>query len=335
MKFLKWAAFSLLGLIVIVGISAVVLWVTTDGDYVVLATVTDDPDVPAIDIKNVRLHTETFGDTNNPTIVVLHGGPGGDYRSLLGLTALSDHYRVVFYDQRGAGLSERVSTEALTVEDYVGELDALIDLLAVDDDLILIGHSWGATLAAAYIGQYPERVDAAILMEPGYLDGAERDQFLVTSRGMMAGFDFIKQAVVTGFQAQHVDGPDSAAANDFLIGEMAHVFANDAQNPYHCPGREYDAPYWRFGATASQASAAFSNKSLDAVSTNLSLSEAPVLILSGACNNWLGEPLQAQHVGLFQNAELIVIDNAGHELVWDRPDATLRAISKFLAVARN
>ena len=33
----------------------------------------------------------------------------------------------------------------------------------------LVGHSWGAMLASAYLGQYPEKVDHAVLAEPGFL----------------------------------------------------------------------------------------------------------------------------------------------------------------------
>jgi proline iminopeptidase len=73
------------GLLLAVVLGAVVLFLITDGEYRVPATVTDDPSLPAIDIHVVRLHAETFGSPGNPVVLVLHGGPGGDYKSLLGL----------------------------------------------------------------------------------------------------------------------------------------------------------------------------------------------------------------------------------------------------------
>src|SRR5690242_445823 len=71
-------------------------------------TVAEDPSLPAIDVAGTRFHAEAFGDPNAPVILVLHGGPGSDYRCLLPLKALADDgYRVAFWDQRGTGLSTR------------------------------------------------------------------------------------------------------------------------------------------------------------------------------------------------------------------------------------
>src|SRR5262245_44675256 len=71
-------------------------------------TVHQDPTLPRIQINGTLLHAESFGDPAGPTVLVLHGGPGSDYRSLLHLKALADDgYKVVFWDQRGAGLSQR------------------------------------------------------------------------------------------------------------------------------------------------------------------------------------------------------------------------------------
>ena len=71
-------------------------------------TVTEDPTLPQIPINGTRLHAEAFGDPAAPTVIALHGGPGGDYRGMLDLRALADDgYHVVFWDNRGAGLSQR------------------------------------------------------------------------------------------------------------------------------------------------------------------------------------------------------------------------------------
>jgi len=123
--------------------TALALFFTTSGQYPVLATVLDDASLPQIEINGVRLHAETYGDPSNPVIIVLHGGPGGDYRSQLGAKSLADTNFVVFYDQRGAGLSERVPAEELTVRAYMAELDAVIEKYSPDRPVTLLGHSWG------------------------------------------------------------------------------------------------------------------------------------------------------------------------------------------------
>ena len=46
-------------------------------------TVEEDPSLPRIEVNGTTLHAEAFGDPSAPMVMMLHGGPGGDYRSLL------------------------------------------------------------------------------------------------------------------------------------------------------------------------------------------------------------------------------------------------------------
>jgi len=75
-------------------------------------TVIDDATLPSVMINGSLLHSEAFGNPTDPMIVTIHGGPGVDYRSILNFKDLADDgYYVVFYDQRGSGLSERHDEE--------------------------------------------------------------------------------------------------------------------------------------------------------------------------------------------------------------------------------
>ena len=133
-------------------------------------TVDEDPSLPAIAVNGTLLHSEAVGDPTDPMIVVIHGGPGADYRSMLQCADLAaDGYYVVFYDQRGCGLSQRHDAEIYTVQLFIDDLAAVIDHYRQGDNqrVFLLGHSWGAMLATAYINLYPEQVNGAILAEPG------------------------------------------------------------------------------------------------------------------------------------------------------------------------
>jgi proline iminopeptidase len=307
----------------------VVMFVGTRGDYPVARLVTDDPALPSKTVAGIQLHMRIVtGPEGAPTIIVLHGGPGGDFRSLQALEALSDQFTVVFYDQRGAGLSERVSADMLTLEGHLDELQAVIELTSPDQAPILIGHSWGAMLAAAYIGQNPSAVQSAVLVEPGYLDAAGREAWEAESATYMSGLHYIWQGFTTGFRAQHVSSPDTAAPDDFLIGHMVSVFTNHPGNPYHC-GNGYNAPNWRFGALASKTWSDAPPAVVDQIGSDLLQFKGLVLLMNGECNDWLG-PLQQQHLSRFTNAELVTISEAGHDVVWDNPDATITAIRSFL-----
>ena len=268
------------------------------------------------------------GPTDAQTIVVLHGGAGGDFRSLAGLSALSDTHRVVFYDQRGAGLSERVAAEHLTLDGYLAELDAVIVMASPARPVVLIGHSWGAMLASAYLGAHPDRVSRAILIEPGYLDAEGKAAWEARAAQYMSGPGYLWQAILNGFGAAHISGPDNHASDDYLIGQMVGIFANHPESPYHC-GEGYTAPSWRFGALASARWRDAPETDLDRIAQG-SEYPGPVLFLAGACNDWTGAPLQRQQAALFSDARLEVIAEAGHDVVWDNPDATLPVIRAFL-----
>ncbi|MCI5038365.1 MAG: alpha/beta hydrolase [Donghicola eburneus] len=307
----------------------VTLFIGTRGTYVVAPLVTVDATLPSANIGGVQLHLrQVDGPAGAPTIIVLHGGPGGDFRSLLALSALSKTYNVVFYDQRGAGLSERVPAEQLTLNDYISELNSVKRLVSPNAPVTLIGHSWGAMLATAYLGVYPEDVTAAVLIEPGYLDSAGKSAWDEVASRYMSGAKYWVEAALTGFRTQHVDGPDPAAADDFLVGHMVGVFTNHPENPYHC-GDGYAARSWRFGATASRAWADTSDADVDRLTEQVRRFDRPVLLLAGECNNWLG-PLQSIHMQFFVNADLQIIPNAGHDVIWDNPEASIDAIRQFL-----
>ena len=309
------------------------LYVGTMGDYPVPATVTDDPALPRIEVGGVTLHAESFGDPANPAIVVLHGGPGADYRSLLPLQALSDSYHVTFYDQRGAGLSERVPAEALTLQTHLAELAGVLDHVSPDAPVILIGHSWGAMLASAFLGAHPDRVAAAVLIEPGFLSAAEAEAWGLRSQEIIRQPGMIWLGLRTGFASAHVDGPDDSAAQDFLIVQMMHGFASDPATGYACPGESYDSPSWRAGGAAGQAvQTQASDADFDALGGQAHRFDGPVLLIAGDCSSWIGEDHQRGHLDRFTGARLVVIPGAGHDSVDDAPEATIAEIRAFLAL---
>jgi proline iminopeptidase len=301
------------------------LWVTRAPPDVP-ATVSDDPALPRLAGDGVLLHGRVTGPEAAPLAIVLHGGPGGDHRSLLALEGLAPRHRVLVYDQRGAGLSERVAADRLAVGDHLADLDALIAGHG-GGPVLLIGHSWGAMLATAYLGHRPEAVAAAVLIEPGFLDAEGHAAFETRRAALSRSPRVIGAGVLAGFRARGVTD-DGDAARDSVVGAVVHAFADHPANPYHCPGRAWDAPAWRFGARASDTFWSDPAPAIAAMAPGMSYA-GPVLILAGGCNDWTGPPLQRRHAALFPQARMEVIPEAGHDTVWDRPEATLSAIRRF------
>ena len=329
-RFLRWTLRLVAAATVALACLTAGLWVATSGTYAVPSLVTDDHSLPSARIEGHRLHLRVFdGPAGGGTVIVLHGGPGGDFRSLLALSALSETHRVVFYEQRGAGLSERAEDGGLMLDGYLNELAAVVAHVAPDGPVTLIGHSWGAMLAAAYLERAPEQVAGLVLIEPGYLDAAGREAWQRESRRYMSGPDWWTKGLMAGFRAARVTGPDAEARADFLVGQMVRAFVDHPQNPYHC-GDGYAAPGWRFGARASAAWDGAPAAEVNRIGAAAASFAGPVLFVAGACNGWMGPALQSAHAARFANADMVEIPQAGHDVVWDNPDATLAAIRDWL-----
>jgi proline iminopeptidase len=100
-------------------------------------------------------------------VIVVHGGPGMDHLTLeADLTPLEKHHRVIYYDQRGGGLSSLPADPALlTIEHHVADLEALRKALGLEK-VTLLAHSFGPAVAASYAIRYPERVERMIFLGP-------------------------------------------------------------------------------------------------------------------------------------------------------------------------
>jgi pimeloyl-ACP methyl ester carboxylesterase len=93
----------------------------------------------------VSLNVEEVGD--GFPLVVLHGGPGLDHRGFRPyLDPLGDEFRLLYVDERGQGLSDRVDPATLSLERFARDVDLLADALALEH-FALLGHSFGAIIA--------------------------------------------------------------------------------------------------------------------------------------------------------------------------------------------
>ncbi len=204
-------------------------------------TAGEDSDLPQLKInvvgKERAVHLQTFGNPENPPLFVLPGGPGADFRLLLPLQIFSDRYFVVMWDSRGAGLSERVTKEELTIGSFPDEVEAIRSALAPGKKLTLCGHSFGAGVVAYYTSEYPENVEQLILIEPGPLTNEGRKNY---NGGEIGSF-----AVVEDFfwQNEILTSKDHAAADYKAITVLP-----EANRTFSCNGEIPEDPFWRFGA---------------------------------------------------------------------------------------
>jgi proline iminopeptidase len=114
------------------------------------------------------LYWEACGSPAGKPAVVLHGGPGSG--CIPGLRRYFDPraYRIVLFDQRGAGRSlphasdPATGLNANTTHHLIADIERLREHLGVSRWLVW-GLSWGSTLALAYAERYPRRVSEIVL----------------------------------------------------------------------------------------------------------------------------------------------------------------------------
>ncbi|MDH5638744.1 MAG: alpha/beta hydrolase [Nitrospinota bacterium] len=339
MKKLAKITFGLLGgFLISLAILAGIAYVLTDAEYQVAKTVADDPSIAHIEVNSVKLHAETFGDKMNPPVVVLHGGPGNDYRMLLPLKELADEFYLIFYDQRGTGLSERVAAERITVDSYFDDLGSVIDHFAPGRNVHIIGHSWGAMLGSGFTARNPGRVDKLVLSEPGFLNPALGKEFATKLRPKSAA----KFAWALGsmfFRALHVEGPDEQAWLDYIVVQIMESKESDADPTagYYC-GDDVSTgsmPFWRPGAVAAySAQTAPTNEQgepdIDLVA-GIEKWPGTALFLAGECNRLIGQKWQEEnHLPLYPRAQMTVIPGSGHTMFGERPVEVNAAIRAYL-----
>ncbi len=278
-------------------------------------TVIEDTSIPSIAINNTILHSETFGNPNDPMVLVIHGGPGADYRSILNCSQLSeDGFFVVFYDQRGCGLSKRHPKEIYNTQLMIDDLEAVINYYkGQNQKVFLLGHSWGAMLAAGYLDQNPNFVDGAIFIEPGGFTWKDTKKYLENTQPTDLFDETLNDFV---YQDQFITGSDYNTLDyKFSLGS-----ANEAESG-NKTGLTEPTPYWRFGY---HCRAGLMDHVIDNpfdFTSQLHQFQPKSLFIYSELNKAYGKSHAELVSSSLSNVELVEIQNAGHELIHSNWDA--------------
>jgi proline iminopeptidase len=310
MKKLKTSFLLATLLIIIAGCTKGKL-ITEAGNLVPL-TVEKDVSLSSIFINDSKFHAETFGNPANKMLVILHGGPGSDYRSLLNCKEFANQgYYVVFYDQRGSGLSVRHSKNEYTIQLMIDDLHEVINYYrtSTSQKIFLLGHSWGAILATAYINQYPSAIRGVVLGEPGGFKWQDIKEYVARARDFRFTSEALNDALyldqfITGRETDH-------AVLDYKLGLLG---ATDAakDNP---TGNEGLLPFWRAGAVVNKALFDLGEKEQPDWTGNLQLFTTKVLFAYSERNKAYGLTHAQRISSAYPNVQLEKINGAGHDFI--------------------
>jgi proline iminopeptidase len=290
-------------------------------------TVEEDLSLASISVNGTTLHAENFGNPNRPLVVFLHGGPGSDYRNGLHAKQLSNNgYHVIFYDQRGTGLSKRHDKNTYSIQLYLDDLTAVIEHFktASNQKVFLFGHSWGAMLAAAYINKYPSKINGVIFAEAGGFNKQLLDEYGQASRKLNLFSETTNDVMyydqfLTGRQNQHeIMDYKMAVASSFS-------FAKGNEE-----GIEGPSPFWRNGATVLHAFMDIAENDGFDFTTNLYQYQTNVLFIYGEKNKSYGLKFAKKEAAFFPNHEIAQINDTGHEMIYFKWNLVYPVVLKYL-----
>lgn len=284
----------------------------------------------------IELHH--FEQGSGPAILTVHGGPG--FPPLEPWTAghvLAERYRMIYYHQRGCGLSTRPIASFADSNQYanmqrlnrtlgfpaqIADIERIRRILG-QDRLVLMGHSFGAITAALYAAEFPEHVQALVFVAPAnlaVLPTKGDDLFAMVRRRMPASMrDEYERYLVEYFDFRAAFRRTEAQSSEFY-GRLGKYFAagtaipagSDAASAGYVPlaayigmGKHHD---W---------SGAFRGVT------------APVLVIHGG-SDLQSEATSRGFAELFPHSRFVAIAGAGHFVFNDRPEEFAAAMRGFL-----
>jgi len=147
-----------------------------------------------VTVRGVRLHVRRWGNPAAPALFMLHGWMDVAASFQFVVDELGGDWHVIAPDARGFGLSDwpvaARGGSSYWFQEYLADLDALLDHYAPHGEVNLIGHSMGANVVCLYAGVRPERVRRVVDLEGFGLAAARASQ---SPRRLRAWLDELRE----------------------------------------------------------------------------------------------------------------------------------------------
>ena len=284
-----------------------------------------------LDVDSVsELYVKEIGTGGEP-VVVLHGGPGGDYTHVLGMSdGLTGEFHWVFYDQRGS-IRSYAPEHTISMAAHVADLEKLRQALGAPR-MKLVSHSAGTMLAYEYLKAFPERVSNVVLVGAlpyrngeKYMD-AEYAKWYADLPAQLKAFENRAevQAEIARVRADTTLTPEKRQALVNLVGQwnqLYHVERWRAQEPVRVSGR------------AGRLTRTSTNWEFD-YAPMLAARKFPVTVINGEFDYVVGPRNSPLWVRLAakeaRNVKVVNVARAGHMTWIDQPDVFREALRAAL-----
>jgi non-heme chloroperoxidase len=252
--------------------------------------------------SGIRMHYAQQGDSTNPPLILLHGLSDSWFSYSRVLPALATNYCVYALDQRGHGDTDR-PTDGYTMRSMAADVVAFLDALGLPHATVF-GHSMGSVIAIELALAAPERLQALVLI--GANTSWDAPELIAFQQVVDALEDPISATFVRDFQASTAFEPLPAAFMDRVIAESLKL-------PAHV---------WR-GALAGAIGADYASR-LGSIQTQ-------TLVIGGEDDAYCPPENQRALAARIPNAEIKLYAQLGHCPHWERPEAFIHDVERFLA----
>lgn len=282
-----------------------------------------------IAVRRLQYHIRHWGSEDAPKLFMLHGWMDVSASFQFVVDCLQRDWHVIAPDWRGFGLTKCPNADTYWFPDYLGDLDAILQHYSPEEAANLLGHSMGANVVAIYAGVRPARVGKLINLEGFGLPVTRPEQ----APGRYAKWlDELREPprlrayatraeVAARLQKTNPRLTDERAT--FLSGHWAAQNTEGAWEILGDPAHKLGSPLL------------YHVEEIMACWKNII---APVLWVEADDTDiwrWMGPKESARieidrRIGFIPDVTITLIDDAGHMLHHDQPQALAKAIEQFL-----
>ena len=291
-----------------------------------------------VSLRGCRYHLLHWGAPQSalPPLVLAHGWMDVAASWQFMVDALSEAFvsgrRIVAFDWRGYGLTDTPPTDSYWFPDYLGDLDALLDVLSPEAPVDLVGHSMGGNVVMMYAGVRPARIHRLVNLE-GFGMAATRPAQAPGRLGQW--LDELRQLREGAIDLKPY--PDAEAVADRLVKTNPRLPREKAQWLARQWAQAGSDGQWRILGDAAHKIVNPYLYRVDEVQEIFQRISAPLLAVQASDDSlgqwWKGKYTLAQYHQRLQAVpqhRIVQIEDAGHMLHHDQPQALAQALEAFL-----
>lgn len=254
-------------------------------------------------------------------MLVVHGFRG-DHHGLERVVEQLPNLRIVMPDLPGFGVSNAFIDREHSVDSYAQFVSTFLDALALDEQTILLGHSFGSIVASHFAASHPDRVAQLILINPIAAPALEGPKGVLSK---LAQFYYWAAAKLPEKLGQAI--LRSKAIVQVMSVTMAKTKEPELLNFIHGQHQAYFSAF-SDRSMLLQAFKASISGNVRQVASALTL---PTLLVAGEKDEIATLPAQRVLLELLPDGKLSVIDGVGHLIHYETPELAATAIDSFLA----